>query len=300
MDEQLKTAVASLMKEEDKRAEFAEMLIEYINPGHITTDFIGMLLNTRRLKPGDSLVKKVRKGIRVHTLVPGAIPLSSEVTVTERMNYILDGSIVSVTANQWELDSGELGTVESIRTEMQAKLRDHFMNKVFTALTTIWTAINTPDNFTNVGGAVTKTALDDMLDTINSTTPGAKAIVGTRNALSPIPEFAGWAVSGSNTALIQGVAEEVLRTGWLGAYKGTPIVVVKQDYDNPEDYNKLIPEDKILIIGENVGEFITFGDPNESQWSDPKPVPPQWYLRLFQQYGMIIDNAMGIGVLKVA
>ena len=50
-----------------------------------------MLLNTRSLKPGDSLVKKLRKGIEVRTLVPGSIHLASEVTVSERVNYVLDG-----------------------------------------------------------------------------------------------------------------------------------------------------------------------------------------------------------------
>jgi len=95
MNEELKLQAASLMKE-DKQA-FSEMMVEYVNPGHIVTDFIGMLLNTRSLKPGDSLVKKVRKGVKVYTLVPGSIPLASEITLSERMNYILDGSIVSVT-----------------------------------------------------------------------------------------------------------------------------------------------------------------------------------------------------------
>ncbi len=301
MDEKLTQEVASLMKDQSKRDEFAEMMIEYIDPQHITTDFVGLLLNTRAMKPGDSLVKKVRKGVKVYTMVPGSIPLASEITVTERMNYVLDGSIVTVTANEWELNSGELGTVDSIRNEMQMKLRDHFMNKVFTALTTVWTAVNTADNFTNIGSDVTKAALDNMLEVINNTTAGAKAIVGTRNILSPIVEFAGFAQdAGSSYHMIQGVQEEIFRTGWLGSYMGVPLVVLKQEYDNPEDYNKLIPEDRILVIGQNVGEFITFGTPQYSQWSDPKPVPPQFYMRLYQQYGMLIDNAMGIGVLKVA
>ena len=46
-------------------------------------------------------------------------------------------------------------------------LRDSFQNKVFTALTTAWTAINTPDNFTSVGGAITATVLEDAIDQIN-------------------------------------------------------------------------------------------------------------------------------------
>ncbi len=300
MNDELKQAAASLMADTKNREAFAEMIVEYINPGHITTDFVGMLLNTRSMKPGDSLVKKVRKGVKVHTLVPGSIPLASEITLTERMNYILDGSIVSVTFNEWELQAGEIGTVEFIRSEMQAKLRDHIMNKVFTALTTVWTTTNTPDNFTDVGGVVTKTALDNMIEQINETTGSAKAIVGTRAALQPIMSFIGWDTFSSTDAMLQDVSNELRRTGWVGQYLGTPLVVIRQDYDNPEDYNALIPTDKILVVGENVGEFVNFGTPQVSDWIDQKPVPPQWYLRLFMQYGMIIDNAQGIGVLKVA
>lgn len=300
MDENLKQEVAALLADTSKREEFAEMLVEYIDPQHITTDFIGMLLNTRSLKPGDSLVKKVRKGIKVHTLVPGSIPLSHEITVSERMNFVLDGSIVTATANEWELQAGEIGTVESIRNEMSLKLRDHYMGKVFTALSTVWTASNTPSNFTDIGGAITKTALDAMIDTINETTPGAKAIVGTRAALNPIMAFAGWDTFNSTNEPVSIAREEIFRTGWLGRYFGVPLVVVNQEYNNPEDYTKLIPEDKVLVVGTNVGEFITYGTPQYSQWTDPKPVPPQFYMRIYQQYGMIIDNAMGIGVLKLA
>lgn len=97
MEKELQTAVAELLKSNDRSA-VAEMFVEYVQPEHITTDFVGMLLNTRSLKAGDSLVKKLRKGISVHTFVPGAIHMANEVTVTDRVNYILDGSDVKVTA----------------------------------------------------------------------------------------------------------------------------------------------------------------------------------------------------------
>lgn len=304
MNDELQKAVAALMKEsfEDtgKRKAFAEMIVEYAEPGHIMTDFVGLLLNTRALKPGDMLVKKVRKGIKVYTFVPGAIPLSSQLTVQDRANYVLDGAVVDVNFSEWDLRSGELGTVESIRSEMQAKMRDYIMGKVFTALTTIWTATNTPSNYTDCGGNVTKVALDAMIETINQTTPGAKAIVGTRQALYPITSFVGWDTYGGTNEMIEGIAEELRRTGWIGQYRGVPIVVIPQNYDFPDTYNKLIPTDKILVVGTNVGEFITFGEAGSDEWRDPRPIPPQQFVRSWQQFGMIIDSAEGIGVLKVS
>lgn len=53
MDEkQLQVALASYMKDDTKRNALAELIIEWVEPQHISTDFIGLLLNTRSLNPG--------------------------------------------------------------------------------------------------------------------------------------------------------------------------------------------------------------------------------------------------------
>jgi len=97
MDNKALEALASLMKDRSQRDALAEILVEFIQPNHLTNQFMGDILNTRSLKPGDSLVKKIRKGIEVRTLVPGSVHLKSEITVSERMNYVLDGAHVGVT-----------------------------------------------------------------------------------------------------------------------------------------------------------------------------------------------------------
>jgi hypothetical protein len=88
-----------------------------------------------------------------------------------------------------------------------------------------------------------------------------------------------------------------MRTGMLGRYYGAPLIALDQIWDNPDDYNSLLPTDKILVIGENVGDFITYGEVKQKQWSDMNPTPPQWMLEIYQQFGMIIDNAQGIYVI---
>jgi hypothetical protein len=300
-EKQLKEAIASLLKENKKEA-LAELLVEYIEPQHITKDFVGLLLNSRSLKPGDSLVKKVRKGLKVRTLVPGAIHLASEITVSDRINYVLDGADIKATANLWELESGEIGTVDSIRSEMTAKLRDYYQGKVFTALSTIWSAVNTPSNYTSVATQINATVLKAAIDQINQTTGGVRAIVGLRSVLTPITTFgAGW-VDGYSTPVSHPVPsniEEIMQTGWLGKYYGAPILAIQQEYDNPEDYNALLPANKVLVIGENVGDFITYGDVKTKQYDDMRPTPPQWYLELYQQFGLIITNASGIYVIEI-
>lgn len=52
LDAELQQKVASLMKDPSQRQALAEFLVEYSQPEHVMTDFIGMLMNTRNLNIG--------------------------------------------------------------------------------------------------------------------------------------------------------------------------------------------------------------------------------------------------------
>jgi hypothetical protein len=300
MDEkQLKESIASLVKDKTQREALAQILVEWIEPVHITQDFVGMLLDTRALNPGDILVKKVRKGLKVFSHVPGSVPMKGEITISERMNFAMDFSVIGAQANLWELEQGQIGTMESIRQEMMLKLRDYYMNKVFTALTSVWTLVNTPTNYTSVAGHITGAALKAGIDYINQQIPGgAKAIVGIRSLLTPITLFGGFwndgvtpTYWGNDTAI-----NEIMTTGWLGKFYGVPIIALDQQWDNPEDRNALLPTDKILIVGQHVGEFITYGPPTTKEWTDMRPTPPYWNVDISQQYAFMVDKCEGIYV----
>ena len=226
--------------------------------------------------------------------------MKSEITVEDRINYVLDTAIVGVNANAWDLESGELGTVDSIKKEATAKLKDYYFNKVFTALTTIWNATNTPLNYTNVGGAITSAALINAINHINNTVGGAKAIVGLRSALTPITLFGTSWSDGSSTNPVNSRLEEVMDTGWMGKYYGVPVIALNQTYDNLADHNALLPADKVLVIGNKVGEFITYGPEHAKEWTDPRPTPPMWNFDIFAQFGFLIDSVEGIYVIEVA
>jgi hypothetical protein len=296
-DKELKEAIAGVMKDKTRRDALAALLVEYIDPTHITIDFMNQLLTARSLNKGDSLVKKIRKGITVQTFVPGAIPLKSEVTVSERINWVLDGAQVGLMASEWDLESGDIGTVESLRAEALLKLRDFYMNKIFTALTTVWTAVNTPSNYTAMNGHLTATALESAIDRVNATTSGAKAIIGVRSLLTPITKFGAFWNDGTTYGKIDSQLDQVVQNGFLGKFYGVPIIALNQLYNNPEDMTALLPTDKVLVVGDKVGEFITYGPVREKQWSDMEPTPPMWHWDAYQEYGCIIDRAIGIYVL---
>jgi len=288
---------ANMAKDNAKREALAEMIVEWVQPGHIIPDLVSLFLNTRSLNPGDQLVKRTRKGIKVSTLVPGSIPLKHEITISDRMNYVLDYADVAVHASEWELARGDIGTVEEIRASMMAYLRDYFQAKVISALTSIWTATNTANNYATVATTLTDTVLKAGMDYINQTTSGVRAIVGTREALNPITTFgAFWKTSDASPVSwpVNSNIDEIMRTGWLGYYYGAPIIALQQSWDYPDTWNKMINKSEVLIIGNEVGEFITYGDAQTKQYTDMKPTPPDWNLEIYQGFGMIIDNAMGL------
>lgn len=300
MDEKFKRAYAALAKNKAQREALASMLVEYIDPQHITENLMGLFLNTRTLKPGDSLVKKCRVGVEVRTLVPGAVHLANEITLSDRVNYMLDGADVKVRANLWELESGELGTVDSIRREMLGALSDYYINRVVTSLANIWTAVNTPLNYIQVA-ALNAATLRNAIDYINYTVGGVRAVVGTRLGLGPITQFAGFHTDAA-TGQVWGVEDaikEIYQTGWLGRWYGTQIVALDQIWISPLQYQTLIPNRYVLVIGNNVGEFIQYGDVKWKQWDDMSVTPPDWYLELYQQFGLIVDSAQGIYVIDI-
>lgn len=51
--------------------------------------------------------------------------------------------------NLWEIRGGELGSLETIKSEVQKDLVDECVSRVFNILTTVWNSTNTPLNYTN-------------------------------------------------------------------------------------------------------------------------------------------------------
>jgi hypothetical protein len=75
------------------------------------------------------------------------------------------------------------------------------------------------------------------------------------------------------------------------------IVGLDQIWDNEVDYSPQLPENKVLVIGENVGEFITYGDEKSKAWTDWEPTPPVYKLEIYGQFGMIIHRQQGVYII---
>jgi len=301
--ENFKKAYAEVAKKKESRDALAELIVEYVDPKHVTQDIVGMFLDTRALNPGDALVKKVRRGIEVRQLVPGQTTLSSQLTVKEVVNYNLDQCYVEVSHNEWEIESGEIGTVDDIRREMTAKLSDFYVAKVLNAMYTLAT-INDSQNFFYVTSPITRSTLETAIDYIADVAGSVKSVVGRRTALAPITKFAGYripvgGVEATGYALpVPSALEEIRRTGWFGVYYGANFVSLEQVYDNVFDRNPLIKDNFIVVIGGSCGEFITYGDTREDQWTDMSTAPPTWHIRVYQQFGLMFDRMENLAIIR--
>lgn len=299
--EAVEKAIASVARTEESRQALASVIIDWIKPNHLTQDLMSLFLDTRRLSPGDILVKKLRKPhIKVRQFVPGTIHLADEIEVTDRINYVLNSNVIKVMANLWDLERGELGTVSEIRQEMTDKLLDFYVGKVFSLLSTVWNASNTPDNYAEVSTSLTKVALDTAINRINYRSGGVKAIVAVKNKLLPITEFAGFATYDTHKQFSDPILTEALREGWIGKYRGVNnILGLAQVWDDPESNTTMIPEEYVLVIGNNAGEFVTFGEPKWKDYTDMQPTPPYFVMEVYQQWGLIVDKAEAIYVIKI-
>ncbi len=288
------------MFKEGKYEEVAELITTFVNPNHVSRDYVSLLLNTISRKPGDVEIRNLRSKLKVQTLVPGAIHDGQEIKVKSTAQYALDGSHLKVSFSTWDLKNGDIGSLASIRREMRATLRDFYINKVFNALTDVWNDSNSSENHTSVANAVTATVLEDAIDWVNENSGGVRSVMGTRKAMTPMSKFGAFWDDGTTFTEIPSTIEEIKQTGLVGKYYGAPLIAFGQEYDNPVDYRPIgMPDNKILVVGNKVGDFVTYGNAESDQYIDKEPTPAEWVLKLWQQFSVNITNTYGIYVIEI-
>jgi len=316
MDEKLKKALAEVAMSYDPEGRngapnraFAEMVIESINPNHLTLDIFNTFLRVRSGTPGTQYVKRVRSGHRVYSFVPGTMHRTSQIAVRDIMAYQYDSIIAGVRMNEWELRRGELGSIDAIRSELEAELVDATVARVYRMIADIWDGTTSNTNYFDASSTgLTETILDNMVETVLRYAGNIRAIVGTRQALQKVYSFAGvqevTPVVNTNTngvIGIQAILEEYRRNGRLTSYKGNTLVELGQVYkhelggfDTP-----LLEDDKVLVIGDNAGEILLYDGIESWDHRDTTVQPPAYQLHLMKQFGMMIDRAENIGIIKV-
>lgn len=292
------------------KSAYAELITEMVQPRHITFDVFSLFMPVTTRNPGDYFARKIRKGkFRARTMVPGASHLTDAIIYNSQFQYVFDRLIAGTAMNIMEIRRGELGTLEEIQREVRADLIDECVSRVFNLLTSVWSATNTPSNFINATSTgLTKTALDVAMENTIEKAGNIKAIVGTRRALLPLYSFAGYnevTATGSNTNGIMplnDVLMERFNTGRVSSYNNATIIEMPQILENrlPLINRKLVRDDVVLVIGENPGNIVLFGDPQEQEYNDMTKQPYDYQYHTWQEFGILIDRPEYITVIDVS
>lgn len=302
----------------DRKA-LAEIVTEYVDPVYLTLDLAGAFMNTREMQFGQLLVKRFKGKYHVQQIVPGQITMGEQITVRDKaVSYSLDILSAKAEYNTLELEhGGPQFTPETVRSDVQKALQERVLLRSWNALANIWTSGNasaltipgaTNSQYINAGGALTATSLDAAIDHVNFWSGSVKAIIGTEAALAPLTTFGQYQlISGSLSDVYvtqNGVQAGTINnvspfgTGPKGieSYRGVSnIVRLKQIFDETEyPPRPLLPNDFVLVVGDNIGEFITYGGPQTKEFVDNRPTPPYWNYETWLQFGMMIWNARGL------
>lgn len=312
--DELKLAVAERAKTagsiQGGRSAYAELIEELLQPRHITFDIFNQFMSVENYNPGDRVTRKVRKGrYRARTMVPGAQHLTDATIYQNQFTYMFSRLIAGTSLSLWEIQRGELGTLEQIQSEVRADLVDNAVAKVFNVLTTAWNSTNTPLNYVNaISTGLTQTALDTAMENLLEKAGNIRAIVGTRRALLPLYSFAAYrevAPTSPNTNGIlkmEDILLERFRTGRVSSYNGVNVIEMPQILENrlPLINQKLVRDDVVLLVAENAGKIAMFGPAQSQEYTDMTKQPADYVYHTWQEWGIFIDRPEYLTVIEIS
>ena len=309
--EQLAKAIAEVAKSagglSSGRSAFAELIMEVIEPNHVSLDIFNAFLPTVQRKIGEERGRRVKRGnYPVQTMAPGATHLAHQTSFEDQSAFTFERIITGATANVWEISNGEMPSIDRLRTDLKSDLFDEIVSRVFRLLTTVWNATDTPTNYTDASSTgITVTVLDNMIENVIDFSGGIRAIIGPRKALLPIYKFAQYRefTLGGTTdraAFPTDQFLEFMRTNIVRTYLGYPLVEIPQVYRNrlPGMRDRLIPTDKVVVVGDEAGEISLYGGTEYQDHTDFRTEPANYVIKAWQAFGMFIDDVEAIGVIK--
>lgn len=309
----LKKAVAEYAKgirNTNGNSAYAQLITERVDPRHLTMDILDAFLPVSTWNQGDYIARKMRKGrFRARTQVDGAQHLTDVPIWNAQFAYFIDSLISGFTMNVVEIEKGELGTLDELKREVRLDLFDEIISKMFNLLTSVWSATNTPNNFTNATSTgLTATALDNAMENTIELAGSVKAIVGTRRSLLPLYGFAGYrefVLSDTTTRValrMEPVLLERYRTGRVSSYNGAPVIEIPQVLEKrlPQVNRKLIRDDLVIVVGEDAGKAYLMGDLMTQDMTDLTKQPPDYSYWNWQKYSILIDRPELIHIIETA
>lgn len=123
-----------------------------------------------------------------------------------------------------------------------------------------------PAQFRKTGalGDLTKDTFDTLIEDVEMANDGAPVVImGTKTALKKINALAAKS-AGSVTWVSDRDKDAISSTGILGDYEGTLLVEIPQRFENNNTAQKLVANDKLLIMPQVENKFVKLVDYGET------------------------------------
>lgn len=289
----------------------AETITQMVEPNRLTLDIFRSFMTVEQLNPGDNVERRVRRGkYNVRTFVPGANQLTDKVSREEQVAFMFERLIAGASVDAWAVQTGDVDSVEKIRSDLGADLIEAIASRVFTLLGTLWSPSLTPNNYADAtSSGLTSTVFETMVENIVREAGTVRAVIGTREALLPVYKFAGYKEYALNGANVDAVAfpiveklNEFANTARVSSYYGVPLIELPNTRRNrlPNVRERVVDSTKVIFVGENPGTIALMGGVETHDFTDMQVIPPVYYLYAYQAFSMLIDAPENIGVVKVS
>jgi len=270
--------------DERQRKAVAQTIVFDLEEQIAQDNLISLLgVDVRTFLPGQTPQWRTRKGIKVFTIEPGSyVPRSQIAQRVQTLTTERHAAHPSIEIDQ--LRGGRYGDIGDLRNEALEQLLGTKYARIWTTLVGSITSSDTTQYWT-VGKTDTalakKNALDSGIDYVaDQQGSHATAIIGRRNALLWLADYAAYA--GNGAGMPESQKEHLYQNISTPQYRGLPILYLNQ-YKDGWGVN-MIQEDEIMVVGYDTIKMGIDGPLTFLEGIDIDNTT--WHINIFESYGV--------------
>ena len=276
----LASALKDFRKDVEVREALAAKILKFISDEVEQRDIASMLFDPEFVPLGTSAEYALKSRARVYWHEEGTYAPRTQI---KQKVFTVPTSLLSFNLS-YQLAEIETGRVGTIADNMQLGA-DEFVGAINArAYNTLLGSIpTTAKNYATSVAGLTKSALDNAINYVEDISGGAKMIIGRRNVLSKILDF-----NSSGTAELghysDKMKDQIMNTGLITNYRGLPVIGLQQYRDGYG--NNTIPDDSVLVVGKNVGKYVTSEEMKSLQQVDAETLT--WLMHQYTRKGFAV------------
>jgi hypothetical protein len=269
----------------EERLAIAIEIIEWVQEDVYSEDVVSLISDTRDFNEGEALEFHTLRPLQAYIHEPGSFAPRAQLI---KDVVTLPTQLVSVAAELdiGQLRSGRYGTILDLRNKAAEALLGERNKLVWETAYGAITSSNTDGNYGTVASgdtaATKQTALDTAIDYVHDNgNGGPSAIIGRHSALT-------WIQGLGNNYFSDARKDEIMNTGFLGRYRGTPIYRLRNYKD--QDGNAKINASNILLTANGNVKFgqVRPGLEVFEQLNGTRS--RNWEIAFWEKYGVAVVN----------